>query len=226
MSAEIINLATIRADRRDQAEKREEAFLRQEASGFSESLQATVERSRLNLPMMATLYFMDRHPGSEMVPRQAEIASHGCGRDGFRPIVVVRPELEQAHILQHLEHLRIGRAEAGFVAAVLDFAEHRHEGSNEFRSEIVHLFQVDHQMLTARLDHLTPNGVRFGMQILVTKSVSVTARCDDDDFTRLFNVEDLQVVEHEMASPGREPILTGHNLVRSIAVRGRVPATK
>lgn len=55
MSAEIINLARLRADRRRETDQREEAFLRQEVAGFNESLQTAVERYRLNLPMMATL---------------------------------------------------------------------------------------------------------------------------------------------------------------------------
>jgi hypothetical protein len=55
MSAEIINLASLRADRRRETDQREEAFLRQEVAGFNESLQTALERHRLNLPMMATL---------------------------------------------------------------------------------------------------------------------------------------------------------------------------
>lgn len=55
MSAEIVDLATRRSERRREAEHLEEAFLRQEASGFSDTLQEALERFRLNLPMMATL---------------------------------------------------------------------------------------------------------------------------------------------------------------------------
>lgn len=55
MSAKIINLANLRADRRRETDQREEAFLRQEVAGFNESLQTAVERHRLTLPMMATL---------------------------------------------------------------------------------------------------------------------------------------------------------------------------
>jgi hypothetical protein len=92
MSAEIINLATIRADRRDQAEKREEAFLRQEASGFSESLQATVERSRLNLPMMATLLIakaVDALEDNQPVAR-TEQAEYDAAATILRAIVKAR----------------------------------------------------------------------------------------------------------------------------------------
>jgi hypothetical protein len=92
MSAEIINLATIRADRRDQDEKRQEAFLRQEASGFSESLQSTVERSRLNLPMMATLLIakaVDALEDNQPVAR-TEQAEYDAAANILRAIVKAR----------------------------------------------------------------------------------------------------------------------------------------
>ena len=92
MSAEIINLATIRADRQDQDEKRQEAFLRQEASGFSESLQSTVERSRLNLPMMATLLIakaVDALEDNQPVAR-TEQAEYDAAANILRAIVKAR----------------------------------------------------------------------------------------------------------------------------------------
>lgn len=92
MSAEIINLATLRADRRLQAEKREEAMLRQETSGFSESLQSAVERSLLNLPMMATLLIakaVDALEDSQPVAR-TEQAEYDAAANILRAIVKAR----------------------------------------------------------------------------------------------------------------------------------------
>ncbi len=55
MTATIINLNAERAQRRAEIDRQEEQRLRQEALGFSESLQTAIERFGLNLPMMATL---------------------------------------------------------------------------------------------------------------------------------------------------------------------------
>ena len=55
MSATVIQLNAIRDRRAHEDELRRETELRQEASGFAESLQDAMKRYRLNLPMMATL---------------------------------------------------------------------------------------------------------------------------------------------------------------------------
>lgn len=92
MSAEIINLAALRADRRNEADQREEAFLRQEVTGFNESLQTAFERYHLNLPMMATLLIakaVDALEDDQPVAR-SEQAEYDAAASILRAIVKAR----------------------------------------------------------------------------------------------------------------------------------------
>ena len=94
----------------------------------------------------------------------------GDGVEGQIAILEVRPQPEEAHVLEHLPHLICGATEGATALTGADVAEHRDQRTDELRPEVLAIAEVDDELAT-RLIKEAARVVRRGGMIVVWEDI-------------------------------------------------------